>query len=160
MTRIDGIIAAGLGIASSIFTDINNKFGPHLPSYTPANGNAPSIPSTPYPNPISPAPSKPNPTISPVDLGPARPVATPTPYKPLPSNPGTGRTAGSPEYKWLYQYPLPIPDVAQPMFTEMVNGIPIEYYETTIEPFQQQVYPNLGPANLIGYGLYTLPHPD
>jgi hypothetical protein len=65
---------------------------------------------------------------------------------------GSGRSAGSPEYTWLFENALPIPEVAQPLFTETVNGIPIQYFETTIEPFQQQIYPNLGPANLIGYG--------
>jgi hypothetical protein len=32
-----------------------------------------------------------------------------------------------------------------------VNGQQIDFFETTIEPFQKQIYPDLGPANLVGY---------
>ncbi|KAK4508628.1 hypothetical protein PRZ48_002367 [Zasmidium cellare] len=64
---------------------------------------------------------------------------------------GAGKSAGSPAYPWIFLKPLPVPAVAQPVFTENIDGRTIQYYETTIQPFQQQVYPNLGPANLIGY---------
>ena len=36
--------------------------------------------------------------------------------------------------------------------TSNINGTqPVQYYELDIDKFQQQVYPNLGPANLAGY---------
>lgn len=64
---------------------------------------------------------------------------------------GYGQTAGSPEYKWIFEYPLPIPEVAQPVFTETINGRQIQYYEQDIRPFEKQVYPDLGTAKMIGY---------
>ncbi|KAK4634969.1 Bilirubin oxidase [Fulvia fulva] len=64
---------------------------------------------------------------------------------------GNGKSAGSPEYKWIFENPLPIPEIAQPAFTETINGRQVQYYESEIKPFEQQVYPNLGTAKLIGY---------
>lgn len=69
----------------------------------------------------------------------------------LPNFSGLGKSAGSPTYNYIFQKELPIPQVAQPMFTENIDGRTIQYYETTVESFQQQVYPDLGPANLVGY---------
>lgn len=40
-----------------------------------------------------------------------------------------------------------------------VNGQTVQYYTCTIEPFTQQVYPNLGPAHLTGYN-GTAPGPS
>jgi hypothetical protein len=40
---------------------------------------------------------------------------------------GEGNKGSSPEYPYLFAAPLPIPDVAKPMFTETVNGVPIDY---------------------------------
>jgi hypothetical protein len=40
---------------------------------------------------------------------------------------GQGNKGSSPEYPYLFAAPLPIPDVAVPMFTETVNGVPIDY---------------------------------
>ena len=57
----------------------------------------------------------------------------------------------SPDYPWLFQNPLPIPKDAKPMYTERVDGRVIHYFELTIEPFEVQVYPNLGPAHFVGY---------
>ncbi|KAF6812115.1 bilirubin oxidase [Colletotrichum musicola] len=62
----------------------------------------------------------------------------------------------SPEYKWLYEFPLPIPPQKAERFpsqpiTNPVTGKPIRYYEIEIKEFKQQVYPNLGPATLVGY---------
>jgi len=68
----------------------------------------------------------------------------------LPPFSGGGQTAGSPAYP-LYSAALPIPPVAQPLFTETINGTAIQYYEATIQSFQKQIYPNLGKANLVGY---------
>ncbi|KAK4663750.1 hypothetical protein QC763_611170 [Podospora pseudopauciseta] len=59
----------------------------------------------------------------------------------------------SPTYPWLYQFPLPIPPVKTPKLTvtNPVTGNPIHYYEVYINRFTQQVYPNKGPATLVGY---------
>lgn len=64
---------------------------------------------------------------------------------------GQGHSAGSPTYDYMFEVPLPMGSIAQPKYTQTVNGIPIDYYEVTIESFEQQVYPNLGPAHLTGY---------
>ena len=58
--------------------------------------------------------------------------------------------AGSPQYNYMYQKPLPIPEIAKPIFTVDSNGTTVEYYSVTVESFTQQVYPNLGPAHMIG----------
>lgn len=87
-----------------------------------------------------------------------------------PSNPGGGPPGGegppggyggplydikanSPAYTWLYEYPLPIPAVAQPIYTETINGQKIEYFELTIESFQTQIYPNLDATDFVGYSM-------
>ncbi|KAI0022963.1 Cupredoxin [Xylariomycetidae sp. FL0641] len=59
----------------------------------------------------------------------------------------------SPPYPLMFQVPLPIPPVAQPkqIITNPVTGEDILYFEVEIRPFQQQVYPNLSPATLVGY---------
>ena len=36
-------------------------------------------------------------------------------------------------------------------YTNASTGRTINYYEVEIKPYQQQVYPNLGKANLVGY---------
>lgn len=64
---------------------------------------------------------------------------------------GGGQSAGSPTYNYIFQYPVPIPPIATPISTQTINGKTVQFFETTIQPFQQQVYPNLGPANLVGY---------
>ncbi|WYZ37025.1 hypothetical protein EsH8_II_000531 [Colletotrichum jinshuiense] len=62
----------------------------------------------------------------------------------------------SPAYTWLYEFPLPIPAVKTERFPDQpianpVTGKKIRYYEIEIKEFTQQVYPNLGPATLVGY---------
>ncbi|KAL0941611.1 bilirubin oxidase, partial [Colletotrichum truncatum] len=63
----------------------------------------------------------------------------------------------SPEYKWLYEFPLPIPPpkaerfTNQPTVVNPVTGKKIRYYEIEIKEFSQKVYPNLGNATLVGY---------
>lgn len=59
----------------------------------------------------------------------------------------------SPVYKYIFGFPLPIPPVKTPKYTvtNPVTNKPIDYYEVNILPLQQQVYPNLGLANLVGY---------
>jgi len=42
-----------------------------------------------------------------------------------PKWPGEGNSATSPEYPYLFAAPLPIPEIAQPIFTETVNGVPV-----------------------------------
>ncbi|KAK4988246.1 hypothetical protein LTR50_004072 [Elasticomyces elasticus] len=61
------------------------------------------------------------------------------------------QSASSPPYNYMYQFPVPVPPIAAPAFTEVIDGIPRNYYEMTVEPFQKTVFPNLGPANLVGY---------
>ena len=51
----------------------------------------------------------------------------------------------------MFQYPLPIPPVATPEFTKDIDGRTIDFYSLTIEAFDKQVYPDLGPAHLTGY---------
>ncbi|KAK4545565.1 hypothetical protein LTR36_002915 [Oleoguttula mirabilis] len=51
----------------------------------------------------------------------------------------------------MYQFPLPIPSVAQPEFTETIDGRTVQFYSVEIAPFTTQVYPNLGLAHLVGY---------
>lgn len=141
MTRVDCLVIAGLGLASLVSAKALNQAAPEQPANVPAGLNAPLSQDS--------APTHPGNAVGSDQQS--------TPSGPFPANPGAGKSAGSPDYPWLFEHPLPIPEVAQPLFTETVNGIPIQYYETTIEPFQQQVYPNLGPANLIGYGCFPFP---
>ncbi|KAL1626033.1 hypothetical protein SLS56_007007 [Neofusicoccum ribis] len=70
----------------------------------------------------------------------------------------TGALAGddqwlSPVYKNFYEFELPTPPVKEvkATYTNPKTGAAIDYYEVTITPLQQQVYPNLGKANLVGY---------
>lgn len=58
----------------------------------------------------------------------------------------------SPAYNFLYQFPMPIAPIKTPLKTFTFPNAPsIEYYEIDIKPFEQQVYPNLGKARLVGY---------
>ncbi|KAK3953815.1 bilirubin oxidase [Pseudoneurospora amorphoporcata] len=59
----------------------------------------------------------------------------------------------SPQYKWTYQFPLPIPPVKAPSKTIVnpVTGKNILYYEVEIKEFKSQVYPDRGQATLWGY---------
>ncbi|KAK6220158.1 bilirubin oxidase (multicopper oxidase) [Colletotrichum tabaci] len=59
----------------------------------------------------------------------------------------------SPEYRFFYQFPLPIPPVKKPKLsvTNPVTNKQIDYYEIDIVPFKQQVYPNKGLTSLVGY---------
>lgn len=67
-----------------------------------------------------------------------------------PKWPGEGNSATSPDYPYLFTAPLPIPEIAKPLFTETVNGVPIDYYELTIESFDTQLFPDRGPTTLVG----------
>ncbi|KAF2729120.1 oxidase cueO precursor [Polyplosphaeria fusca] len=59
----------------------------------------------------------------------------------------------SPEYKPMFQYPLPKPPTKEPKYHyyNETTGQYIDYYEIEIKSFQQQVYPGLKPAELVGY---------
>ncbi|KAL0253072.1 hypothetical protein SLS55_010522 [Diplodia seriata] len=59
----------------------------------------------------------------------------------------------SPVYKNFYEFPLPTPPVKEKKatYTNPKTGAAIDYYEINILPLQQQVYPGLGKANLVGY---------
>ncbi|KAF2716563.1 hypothetical protein K431DRAFT_307685 [Polychaeton citri CBS 116435] len=57
----------------------------------------------------------------------------------------------SPEYKDLFQYPVPVPQVKIPLKSYSSHGVEIDYYEVEIKPTEQQVYPNLGKTKLVGY---------
>lgn len=35
------------------------------------------------------------------------------------------------------------------------NNVTIDYYEVTIQPFEKQVFPNLGTASMVGYNAMT-----
>jgi len=86
---------------------------------------------------------------------PSRGASNPAPQHQgsYPNSGWTGaRGQGSPPYPWIFDFPLPIPNIAKPLMVENVNGQNIEYYQSTIEPFVQQVYPDRGPAHLVGYG--------
>lgn len=59
----------------------------------------------------------------------------------------------SPEYKQIFQNPLPFPKDKAPLYTytNATTGNSIDYYEIDIKPLTQQVYPGLKPARLVGY---------
>ncbi|KAJ2976677.1 hypothetical protein NUW58_g8025 [Xylaria curta] len=59
----------------------------------------------------------------------------------------------SPPYPLIYRNPLPIPPIKQPkqIIQNPVTGKDIWYYEIEEKLFQQQVYPTLLPATLVGY---------
>lgn len=59
----------------------------------------------------------------------------------------------SPEYKEIFQNPLPIPEDKAPLYTyynETTKNY-IDFYEVDVKPFEQQIYPDLKPARLVGY---------
>ncbi|KAH6638234.1 oxidase cueO precursor [Boeremia exigua] len=59
----------------------------------------------------------------------------------------------SPEYKQIFQNPLPFPPEKSPRYsyTNKTTGNTIDYYEIDVKPFEHQVYPGLKPARLVGY---------
>jgi len=59
----------------------------------------------------------------------------------------------SPVYNHFYQFPLPVPPTKTPKatYTNPTTGVPIDYYEIEIKPYEQQVYPGLKPARGVGY---------
>ncbi|KAI5820067.1 oxidase cueO precursor [Pyronema omphalodes] len=59
----------------------------------------------------------------------------------------------SPVYNHFFDFPLPIPQEARPIATYInaTTGIPIDFYEIHIRPFQYRAYPELGLANAVGY---------
>lgn len=65
--------------------------------------------------------------------------------------PGSGGGQISPAYEQVFQNPLPIPPTAEPKYVREVDGQTIKYYELTLESYEHQVYPGLGPAHLTAY---------
>ncbi|CAI6332265.1 unnamed protein product [Periconia digitata] len=59
----------------------------------------------------------------------------------------------SPPYRWIFEYPLPIPPQKQKRFTwnDHVTGAAIDYYEMELKPFTKQIYPDLPATELEGY---------
>lgn len=58
----------------------------------------------------------------------------------------------SPEYKQIFQNPLPtVPDKPARRHVNAKTGKIIDYYDIDVKPFEQQVYPGLKPARLVGY---------
>ncbi|KAH4076860.1 hypothetical protein HBH50_011540 [Parastagonospora nodorum] len=59
----------------------------------------------------------------------------------------------SPEYKEIFQNPLPIPPdkAVQYTYTNKTTGNQIDFYEVDVKPFEQQVYAGKKPARLVGY---------
>ncbi|KAL1850178.1 hypothetical protein VTK73DRAFT_9740 [Phialemonium thermophilum] len=62
----------------------------------------------------------------------------------------------SPEYKWLFEFPLPLPPVKQEKWPDKpiyspATGERIRYYEMEVSQFQKQIYPNLPPTTFVGY---------
>ncbi|KAK6212285.1 hypothetical protein LQW54_005416 [Pestalotiopsis sp. IQ-011] len=56
-------------------------------------------------------------------------------------------------YTWLYQYALPIPPLASPKMNIInpVTNNTIQYFEMTVLPFSQQIYPGKEATDLVGY---------
>lgn len=59
----------------------------------------------------------------------------------------------SPVYNQIFQNPLPFPPNKAPKYsyTNATTKQSIDYYEVEIKEFEQQVYPGLKPAKLVGY---------
>jgi FtsP/CotA-like multicopper oxidase with cupredoxin domain len=59
----------------------------------------------------------------------------------------------SPEYKEIFQNPLPFPPDKKVTYTykNSTTGNEIDFYEVDVKPFEQQVYKGKKPARLVGY---------
>jgi hypothetical protein len=59
----------------------------------------------------------------------------------------------SPVYKHTFQYELPIPPTKVKSYTykNESSGNEIDFYEVDVKLYKQQIYPDLGPATLVGY---------
>jgi bilirubin oxidase len=59
----------------------------------------------------------------------------------------------SPVYKQIFQNELPIPKdkIKSYTYRNETTGNEIDFYEVDVQPFEQQVYPGLKPAKLVGY---------
>jgi hypothetical protein len=75
----------------------------------------------------------------------------------------------SPEYKWIFQFPLPIPSVKIPKlwvrhkseaaqysqgnstYTNDTTGAIIDYYEVEVKSIKKQIYPDLPATTLFAY---------
>jgi hypothetical protein len=97
------------------------------------------------------------------------PTSTPSPVDGSRALPTGGWI--SPEYKWFFQFPLPIPSVKQPKlsvrhrlehsllpntdgistYTNNVTGAEIDYYEIEVRSLEKQIYPDLPRTHMVGY---------
>ncbi|KAK7185153.1 hypothetical protein DPSP01_000731 [Paraphaeosphaeria sporulosa] len=58
----------------------------------------------------------------------------------------------SPEYKWFYEYPLPLPPTKSKKQTWTGDdGAEIDYYEVELKSFSKQIYPDLPATPMVGY---------
>ncbi|KAH7132250.1 Cupredoxin [Dendryphion nanum] len=58
----------------------------------------------------------------------------------------------SPEYTWIFEFPLPIPSAKSPKLAyTTASGSTIDYYEVEVKSFTKQIYPNLPPTEMVGY---------
>ncbi|KAK6587189.1 hypothetical protein PZA11_000479 [Diplocarpon coronariae] len=59
----------------------------------------------------------------------------------------------SPEYKHIFQFPLPIPPPLEPIasYTNKTTGKSIDFYQIEILDFEKQIYPELQTTSLTGY---------
>lgn len=66
----------------------------------------------------------------------------------------------SPKYNHAFQYPMPVPKLAQPLtsYIDPTTGIPIDYFELDVRPFQHRFFPDLSDTQMIGFN-GTFPGP-
>ncbi|KAL2358047.1 bilirubin oxidase precursor [Cryomyces antarcticus] len=57
----------------------------------------------------------------------------------------------SPEYKYIHQFPLPIPPIAVPLTSYTDANKTIDFYQINIEKFDAQTYPDLNKTSYVGY---------
>ncbi|KAF2865147.1 bilirubin oxidase [Massariosphaeria phaeospora] len=79
-----------------------------------------------------------------------------TPSATVDGNSSAPRPTGkwiSPEYKWFFEYPLPISPVkdSKLTYTNESSGALIDYYEVEVKTLKKQIYPNLPECDMIGY---------
>ncbi|PVI05194.1 hypothetical protein DM02DRAFT_668422, partial [Periconia macrospinosa] len=59
----------------------------------------------------------------------------------------------SPPYRWIFDYPLPIPPKKEKKLTwnDHVTGAAIDFYELELKTFKKQIYPDRPATELQGY---------
>ena len=64
---------------------------------------------------------------------------------------GGSDSVTSPPYPLKFLKSVPTPVVSTPLMSHTVNGKTIEYYELTVQPYEESVYPDLGNAHFVVY---------